>query len=166
MRTCKSYENTFSQFNGGYIVYWSLIFKQGPEIFASLIPQLRAQIDAKVKEGLATGVLGPIHLVLLQIMAAIVFLILVIKIIIKLPWWLFIKPLGKILFYRKKYYEATVADETEIIKYSRKLTVYLFCVIPIPLGVSKKPGKKDLEYLFKDRAESMIFAPKPKAMFI
>ena len=159
-RSVRSMENTLTNRNGGYITYWSLIFKQGPQMIASLGPQLKKQYDEKIKVALTPGqrVLVRFAIVYLAVMMTVL-------ILVKLPWWLLIKPLGAVLYHTVKKYKVMVNDN-RIVQYKRSLTVYLFRFIPLYLGTSKKPKEKDLKYLFKDEAANMVFAPEPKAMFI
>ena len=159
MRTVRHIKHTFTQRNGGYFVYWRLLFKQGPEMFKSLIPQIKKQVTTL----LATAPSWKRGFI--KICGIYLFLMMVGLILIKMPWWLFIKPLGSALFHRVKKYEV-YANGTRIIRYSCKKYFFLFRFIPIYLGEFKKPTKKDLENLFKNEADSMIFAPEPEARFI
>lgn len=161
--TTKSIQHKWTQVNGGYIGYWKLI-GQFPSMLASLLPQLREQykIQKAVIEK-SPGIFSPLRLAITQTLLGITGLYLVLLFIIKLPWWLLVKPLGAGLYHTIKHYEVTVREtdkETIVTSYSRKLTAYIFRVFPLSLGTSHSPGKSDLKTLFKDKPVTLALTDR------
>jgi len=83
-------------------------------------------------------------------------LMLVIVFILKMPWWLLIKPLGS-LFHSKILYEGTYKEYPDgIIRdvdFVKKGWIYFIRVLPIWPVYGHKLNNKDLERLFKNKGE-------------
>lgn len=139
----KRIENTRIQKNGGFQSYWTLV----PRTLKQLPLALKLayeQIDQKLKNSTLR--------LLYKIYLTLSFLLLL---LFKIPWWLFIKPLGKYLFYIKSIYKVSLSDKL-ITDYTCEVIVYLFC-LPIFYIVRHRPSKKDLKYLFKEDAENIKY---------
>lgn len=123
----------FRQGYGGWILYWKLI----RQLYGQ-IPQLWNLVGT-MQEGKKVT-----HLLVIM---------LVMSMIIKTPWWAFIKPLGY-FFHTQTKYEGThkeIGNRVKDINYTKKGVVYFLRIIPVWFIYGKSMNKKDKERLFKDK---------------
>lgn len=137
------FTHTHRQFHGGFIMYIQLI--------AQLFGQLREA--KKTMVGMIDDNSG-------KIVTKVMLNWLGILMVLKTPYWLFIKPL-LCLFHTKTFYEGTyqewdngIIDKVDI---DKKGVVYFLRVIPVA-PVFGKLNKKDLERIFKDKIENVRYA--------
>lgn len=121
-------KHTFNSYNGGYIAYFKLLFIGNHSLFLQY-----SMIWSSLSFGQKIG--------------------LILNTSLKLPWWLFIKPIGKV-FSKKTFYKGNYSQYSNVIEYNiRKNITWKIIGIPYFFWTSKTLSNEDIERIAKVNPE-------------